>query len=231
MRCSAVHTTVLFIGGTERKNEAKAHETPRTHRRIPVDIARSIIRVPLPSCVSPLLPRSISFLTLSCLCDDKLIYTSLQSDSSSSNASSGSNAGWGWESSLFGAGGGKESATKWEQSKQKGEMGYYFAHHTSMKELAPEDYRMNGPRLLSKGPTAPQASKSLHWFIRTPFHCFSSAKGYLTPCVVVLVSMPWPRTRGSRQRHIFAFWQQGFSQGSSRQCYCGRQTAVKNTAR
>lgn len=72
------------------------------------------------------------------------------------NASAGSNesgGGWGVTSSLLGRGG-KESATKWEQSKQKGEMGYYFAHHTSMKELAPEDYRMNGPRLLSKGAAA-----------------------------------------------------------------------------
>ncbi|CAM9777116.1 unnamed protein product, partial [Hapterophycus canaliculatus] len=37
---------------------------------------------------------------------------------------------------------------------QKGDLGYYFAHHITMKELAPEDYRMNGPRLLSKGDAA-----------------------------------------------------------------------------
>lgn len=41
-------------------------------------------------------------------------------------------------------------ASKWEQSKQKGNLGYYFAHHITMKELAPEDYTMNGPRLLRK---------------------------------------------------------------------------------
>lgn len=41
-------------------------------------------------------------------------------------------------------------ASKWEQSKQKGDLGYYFAHHITMKELAPEDYTMNGPRLLRK---------------------------------------------------------------------------------
>ena len=45
---------------------------------------------------------------------------------------------------------GNEGASKWEQSKQKGSLGYYFAHHITMKELAPEDYQMNGPRLLSK---------------------------------------------------------------------------------
>lgn len=85
----------------------------------------------------------------------------VKSDSSTSTSSSDSNAGWGVGSSLFGGGGGgKESSTKWERSKQKGEMGYYFAHHTSMKELAPEDYRMNGPRLLSKSPTAPQNGKT-----------------------------------------------------------------------
>lgn len=56
----------------------------------------------------------------------------------------------GWESS--GGGGRTEGveASKWEQSKQKGSLGYYFAHHITMKELAPEDYQMNGPRLLSK---------------------------------------------------------------------------------
>lgn len=71
----------------------------------------------------------------------------LQEESSSSAEKSQN----GWR--LFSAkqGGDAECATKWEQSKQKGNMGYYFAHHTSLKELAPEDYQMNGPRLLSKG--------------------------------------------------------------------------------
>lgn len=51
--------------------------------------------------------------------------------------------------------GATDGVSKWEQSRKKGEMGYYFAHHTSHKELAPEEYRMNGPRLLSKGEASP----------------------------------------------------------------------------
>lgn len=67
---------------------------------------------------------------------------------SGSTSSSRTVRAWGAKvAQAVGVGGG---ATKWEQSKQKGEMGYYFAHHTSNKELKPEDYRMNGPRLLSK---------------------------------------------------------------------------------
>eukprot|EP00752_Nemacystus_decipiens_P002755 g2573.t1 len=63
----------------------------------------------------------------------------------------------GWESS---GGGGRSKGTessKWEQSKQKGSLGYFFAHHITMKELAPEDYQMNAPRLLSKGDPAAAA--------------------------------------------------------------------------
>ncbi|CAM9527457.1 unnamed protein product [Scytosiphon promiscuus] len=67
--------------------------------------------------------------------------------------------GGGWSrsssSSCAGEAGGRaKGRSKWEQSKQKGDLGYYFAHHITMKELAPEDYRMNGPRLLSKGDTS-----------------------------------------------------------------------------
>ncbi|CAN0179120.1 unnamed protein product [Ectocarpus sp. 12 AP-2014] len=62
--------------------------------------------------------------------------------------------GWGSSSSSTGQGDGRAAASsKWEQSKQKGDLGYYFAHHITMKELAPEDYQMNGPKLLSKGDT------------------------------------------------------------------------------
>lgn len=50
----------------------------------------------------------------------------------------------------MGGSSGKGEATRWEQSKNKGDLGYYFAHHTSHKELAPEEYQMNGPKLLSK---------------------------------------------------------------------------------
>lgn len=86
------------------------------------------------------------------------------------DASAGSNgllSGWG-ASMVGGASSGKDGASKWEQSKQKGDLGYYFAHHITMKELAPEDYRMNGPRLLSKvshrskaftGASAPRAER------------------------------------------------------------------------
>eukprot|EP00903_Cladosiphon_okamuranus_P018613 g17133.t1 len=60
----------------------------------------------------------------------------------------------GWQSSGNGGRSKGNEASKWEQSKQKGSLGYYFAHHITMKELAPEDYQMNGPRLLSKGDPA-----------------------------------------------------------------------------
>lgn len=50
----------------------------------------------------------------------------------------------------MGALSGKGEATRWEQSKNKGDLGYYFAHHTSHKELAPDEYQMNSPKLLSK---------------------------------------------------------------------------------
>ena len=68
----------------------------------------------------------------------------------SSSGSDGLLSGWGTPAGGGARDGKGGQASKWEQSKQKGDLGYYFAHHTSMKELAPEDYRMNGPRLLSK---------------------------------------------------------------------------------
>ncbi|CAM9562403.1 unnamed protein product [Choristocarpus tenellus] len=40
--------------------------------------------------------------------------------------------------------------SKWEKSKEKGSLGYYFAHHTSTKEVASHEYQMNQPKLLSK---------------------------------------------------------------------------------
>lgn len=65
------------------------------------------------------------------------------------DSAAGSSNGDDWGSP--GRGGRRNGGTsKWEQSKQKGDLGYYFAHHITMKELAPEDYQMNGPRLLSK---------------------------------------------------------------------------------
>lgn len=81
--------------------------------------------------------------------------------------SSGPNWLGSWGGSVGGlARDGKDGASKWEQSKQKGDLGYYFAHHITMKELAPEDYRMNGPRLLSKARAAPQVREivRLHVF-------------------------------------------------------------------
>lgn len=70
--------------------------------------------------------------------------------SSLQDSAAGSSSG-GWESPGRGGRKFKDGETsKWEQSKQKGDLGYYFAHHITMKELAPEDYQMNGPRLLSK---------------------------------------------------------------------------------
>lgn len=85
------------------------------------------------------------------------VYIRLSSLSSSQkykdHSSESSNGGWSRSSSSSypgESGGGAKSASKWEQSKQKGDLGYYFAHHITMKELAPEDYQMNGPRLLSK---------------------------------------------------------------------------------
>ena len=67
------------------------------------------------------------------------------------DASAGSDGWRGWGGLI---GGGASSslrgASKWEQSKKKGDLGYYFAHHTSLKELAPDEYQMNGPKLLSK---------------------------------------------------------------------------------
>lgn len=96
--------------------------------------------------------------------------------------SSGPNGLGSWGGSLGGlARDGKDGASKWEQSKQKGNLGYYFAHHITMKELAPEDYRMNGPRLLSKASAGPQVRE------RVRLHVFPSLG--LLPVSTTLVGL------------------------------------------